>query len=54
MDKVSVEQNLHFLLLGKVGTLEETCILAISAETHMFYQRDQDNKPVLEVFLMHH
>lgn len=54
LDEVSVKENLHFLLLGKAGTLEKTCIVPISAEARVFYQRDQDNKPVLEVFLMHH
>jgi len=54
LGKVSMEQNLYFLLLGKTDTVDKTCIMRISAEAHMFYQRDCNNKPVLEVFLVHH
>lgn len=49
-----MEQYLYFLLLGKIDRMDKTCIMCISAEAHMFYQRDCNNKPVLEVFLMHH
>lgn len=54
LGNISVEQNLYFLLLGKTDTVDKTCIMCISAEAHMFYQRACDNKPVLEVFLMPH